>query len=54
MHTLVLIALILLVFGVGPRFVGPNGQYSSWGYYGVGLTLIMLCVLYLMGNLVLR
>jgi hypothetical protein len=53
MHTLVLVALILLVLGAGPRFYS-GGTYAGYGYYGVALTLIVLCVLYLTGSLVLR
>jgi hypothetical protein len=55
MHTLVLIALILLVFGVGPSVVPAwRAAYGGYGYYGVGLCLIVLCVLYLTGSLLLK
>jgi len=54
MHTIVLIALILLIFGVGPGIFPATRSYGPYGWYGLGLTLIVLCVLFLTGSLVLR
>ena len=50
MHTLVIISLVLLIFGVGPGFY-PGGAYRGYGWYGVALCLIMLCILFLFGAL---
>jgi hypothetical protein len=55
MHTIVLVALILLIFGFGPwAYPGTRATYGGYGFYGVVLTLIVLGVLFLNGCLVLR
>lgn len=51
MHTLVVIALVLLVCG-GAGFVWPT--YRAYGWGGVGVALILCCVLFLDHSLVLR
>ena len=50
MNLLLLLILVVLLFGSAP--VWPYS--SGWGYYpsgGIGLLLVVLCVLYLTGNL---